>query len=273
MANIVYMHVNVLANDAVIRLLNKSFKAIEFGEINSIPKVFFNKKNPTIDWSLKKMGAKWCYVDSYRKGQFTLISAYYPPQEFIKFLFETCISKDVLTVFECKYNEESGEPVGVLLVKLIDSNITLFQDEKHFEVPSNFLDDSEPYLNEIQSYQDESLTKLKNKISAKNKKIDINKFDFSILSKKIEAILNDGNELKQFFKKASSLKTSIKLDFINDSLSVNFRIITNGVPIEPEEINEQITDFIFDEYLTEELESFFPDHYFRNDIEVEIINV
>jgi hypothetical protein len=117
------------------------------------------------------------------------------------------------------------------------------------------------------------LTKLKNKISEKNKKIDINNFDFSILSKKIEDILNDGNELKQFFKKANSLKTSIKLDFINDSLLVNFRIITNGVPIEPEEINEQITDFIFDEYLSEELECFFPDNDFRYNIEVEIINV
>ena len=99
MANNLKSFVTVNANDDAINELNRRLGMCDTNDILSFAKAFYNDvdvasdgKSVMNEWSLDNLGSKWNYLyDIIDNNQFSMESAWYPPQDF----FFTFVQVDV----------------------------------------------------------------------------------------------------------------------------------------------------------------------------------
>ena len=69
-------------------------------------------------WSYNNIGSKWTYLeDIIGDGEFSIMSANYPPKEFLIHLYKLCAELDENVVIEVLYEDESYNPIGAMVIK------------------------------------------------------------------------------------------------------------------------------------------------------------
>tara|TARA_B100001287_G_scaffold238349_1_gene211737 strand:- start:12 stop:593 length:582 start_codon:yes stop_codon:yes gene_type:complete len=130
MANNLKSWIKVKANDTTIKyvdsLISKAEEKIEndrFG-IKAFYKAFYKDvgygsgQKLTGDWALDNIGAKWTYLEEFEgEGEFSITSAWYPPEEFFIHLYKLCAELDENVEIEVLYVDESYDPIGAFVVK------------------------------------------------------------------------------------------------------------------------------------------------------------
>ena len=106
-------------------------------------------------WSYDKLGSKWTTLyDVIDQGAFSIESAWYPPKKFFIHLYNLCFPLDNEVVIEVKYEDETFDPVGALVIKTLThegdegevSEGRLWVEETEMEDPTVDMDwDHEDY--------------------------------------------------------------------------------------------------------------------------------
>ena len=163
MANHVTNNISVVGNEFVeakmVDLLDK-VEDLPYADTGGFAKVFY--KNPELgeggatmnSWAGNNIGAKWAHFEHRQDTMdFQVTSAWYPVKEFAMNLYNQLVDLDSEVAVEVRYEDETYEPVGGILV----DNDHIFQEEDHeFEYPDeeDYEDDYDEYDNATMVFMD-----------------------------------------------------------------------------------------------------------------------
>jgi len=165
MANNLKSFVEVKGNEKVVKLIDSFIDKVNGNEsdspITAFATVFYDDVDLTEDrgvlntWSYDKLGSKWTTLyDVIDQGAFSIESAWYPPKKFFIHLYNLCFPLDNEVVIEVKYEDETFDPVGALVIKTLThegdegevSEGRLWVEETEMEDPTVDMDwDHEDY--------------------------------------------------------------------------------------------------------------------------------
>ena len=165
MANNLKSFVEVKGNEEVVKLVDSLIDKVNDNDsdsdVTAFATAFYDDVDLTEDrgvlntWSYEKLGSKWTTLyDVIDSGVFSIESAWYPPKQFFIHLYNLCFPLDNEVVIEVKYEDESFDPVGALVVKTVTyegdegevSEGSLWVEETEMEDPTVDMDwDHEDY--------------------------------------------------------------------------------------------------------------------------------
>ena len=165
MANNLKSFVEVKGNEEVVKLIDSLINKVNGNEsdspITAFATAFYDDVDLTEDrgvlntWSYDKLGSKWTTLyDVIDQGAFSIESAWYPPKKFFIHLYNLCFPLDNEVVIEVKYEDETFDPVGALVIKTLThegdegevSEGRLWVEETEMEDPTVDMDwDHEDY--------------------------------------------------------------------------------------------------------------------------------
>ena len=117
-------------------------------------------------WSYDNLGSKWTTLyDVLDEAEFSIESAWYPPKQFFIRLYNLCFPLDNDVVIEVRYEDETFNPVGALVVKSVthygeEDETTegrLWSEEVEMEDPTVDMDFDDEDYDEVQMEFYESL--------------------------------------------------------------------------------------------------------------------
>ena len=165
MANNLKSFVELKGNEKVVKLIDSLIDKVNGNEsdssITAFATAFYDDVDLTEDrgvlntWSYDKLGSKWTTLyDVIGQGAFSIESAWYPPKKFFIHLYNLCFPLDNEVVIEVKYEDETFDPVGALVIKTLThegdegevSEGRLWVEETEMEDPTVDMDwDHEDY--------------------------------------------------------------------------------------------------------------------------------
>ena len=165
MANNLKSFVEVKGNEKVVKLIDSFIDKVNVNDsdspITAFATAFYDDVDLTEDrgvlntWSYDKLGSKWTTLyDVIDQGAFSIESAWYPPKKFFIHLYNLCFPLDNEVVIEVKYEDETFDPVGALVIKTLThegdegevSEGRLWVEETEMEDPTVDMDwDHEDY--------------------------------------------------------------------------------------------------------------------------------
>ena len=165
MANNLKSFVELKGNEKVVKLIDSLIDKVNGNEsdspITAFATAFYDDVDLTEDrgvlntWSYDKLGSKWTTLyDVIDQGAFSIESAWYPPKKFFIHLYNLCFPLDNEVVIEVKYEDETFDPVGALVIKTLThegdegevSEGRLWVEETEMEDPTVDMDwDHEDY--------------------------------------------------------------------------------------------------------------------------------
>jgi hypothetical protein len=130
MANNLKSFVEVKGNEEVVKLIDSLIDKVNDNDsdsaVTAFATAFYDDVDLTEDrgvlnaWSYEKLGSKWTTLyDVIDSGAFSIESAWYPPKQFFIHLYNLCFPLDNEVVIEVKYEDETFDPVGALVVKSV----------------------------------------------------------------------------------------------------------------------------------------------------------
>lgn len=128
MANNLKSFVEVKGNEEVVKLVDSLIDKVNDNDsdsdVTAFATAFYDDVDLTEDrgvlntWSYEKLGSKWTTLyDVIDSGVFSIESAWYPPKQFFIHLYNLCFPLDNEVVIEVKYEDESFDPVGAMVLK------------------------------------------------------------------------------------------------------------------------------------------------------------
>ena len=165
MANNLKSFVEVKGNEKVVKLIDSLIDKVNDNNsdspVTAFATAFYDDVDLTEDrgvlntWSYDKLGSKWTTLyDVIDQGAFSIESAWYPPKKFFIHLYNLCFPLDNEVVIEVKYEDETFDPVGALVIKTLThegdegevSEGRLWVEETEMEDPTVDMDwDHEDY--------------------------------------------------------------------------------------------------------------------------------
>lgn len=170
MANELKSWITVKANEDTLKfvdsLVTKAEERIEndtYG-VTAFAKAFYkdvdygDNGGVTYNWALDKLGSKWTYLEDVQdEAEFSIVSAWYPPKEFLIHLYKLCVELDENTEIEVVYEDETYNPVGAIVIKKDRDGFPciLEEEEGDIENPLDDMDwDDEGYEDASQEFYD-----------------------------------------------------------------------------------------------------------------------
>lgn len=168
MANNVSNYLEIKGTDEVIDAMDALFdlaRGEKYMDILGFCKAFYTDVETDesgtavmYSWTLDNVGAKWIYVeDCIDTGRWNIQSANYTPKEFWIRLYELARAIDPNVVIEVKFEDESLEPVGALVIKDHDGVGDMhIREEYDLEDPTIDMDwDDEDYDEKQMEFMEE----------------------------------------------------------------------------------------------------------------------
>lgn len=168
MANHVYTTINITGNKEVMEKLEEiKIKVEENNEENylALIKGFYNNVENTYGWFSENVGAKWCYHDEFfvdidsEYAEIRTTSAWYPPLEFVQYVYNLCSEIDPDCEIDGDYENEATTPIGGFAVNKkgfydeeYDGELE-YPDEDDYEIPEGEYHSVE-YDNAMETYYD-----------------------------------------------------------------------------------------------------------------------
>ena len=190
MANIVTSKVKVKANSQTLDRLHELLDQVQESQedrITALAKTFYESVDLTSDnevlisWAMDNFGSKWVVLgDICDSGEFNMESAYYPPCNFFKQLYELLSPLDESLTIEVTYIEETYSPVGAYLIRKDEDGPCFMHQYENMQNPTDEMDsDDETYDDVLQTFYDDVFFKQE-----------------GLLEKCYELIVTDGEELE-----------------------------------------------------------------------------
>ena len=165
MANNLKSFIEVKGNEEVVKLIDSLIDKVNDNNsdspVTAFATAFYDDVDLTEDrgvlneWSYDNLGSKWTTLyDVIGEGEFSIESAWYPPKKFFIHLYNLCFPLDNEVVIEVKYEDETFDPVGALVIKTLThegdegevSEGRLWVEETEMEDPTVDMDwDHEDY--------------------------------------------------------------------------------------------------------------------------------
>jgi len=142
MANHVSNNIRVVGNEKVTERMNEYIQALEeleYSDTGGFARIFY--KNPDISegggtmnaWAGENIGAKWAYFEhTIDDNEIKVTSAWHPVKEFTMHLYNLLVELDPDVAVENRYEDETYEPVGGILVY---KNHIFMDEDNDFEFP------------------------------------------------------------------------------------------------------------------------------------------
>lgn len=153
MANYLKSMIEVHGNEEVVKKVDELLEGVEYSDVTSFAKNFYNEvemgesgEGVLNSWSVDNLGSKWTYLyDIQGDGAFSVESAWYPPLRFFVHLYNMLVELDPEVFIEVRYEDESYNPVGAVVIKKdSDGDPVIYQDEdEEMEYP-----DEDDYWND-----------------------------------------------------------------------------------------------------------------------------
>jgi len=170
MANNLTSWITIKANDDTLKYVDSLVDKIsseryndDYG-ITAFAKAFYQDVDcgdgggVMYDWALDNIGAKWTYLEEIQDaGEFSTTSAWYPPKQFFIHLYKLCAELDENVEIEVKYEDESYDPIGAMVVKKDKDGVPcIWEEEDTIENPTDDMDwEDEGYDEAQQEFHDE----------------------------------------------------------------------------------------------------------------------
>ena len=163
MANHVSNNIRVVGNEKVQERMNEYIEALEeleYSDTGGFARVFY--KNPDTGegggimhaWAGENIGAKWAYFEhTIDSDEIKVTSAWYPVKEFTMHLYNLLVELDPDVAVENRYEDETYDPVGGILVY---KNHIFMDEDGDFEYPDeDEMDEDDDYDNMMMVFYDE----------------------------------------------------------------------------------------------------------------------
>lgn len=174
MANTMTNYLEVKGTDEVIEAMDALFEnAGGYAETHTFVNSFYGtdyEKGVPHDWLYDNVGAKWIYVENeIDRGEWNISSAAYTPEHFWVHLYKLAVKIDPNVEILVKFQDESYEPVGGLVVKKDHNGVPAWSmseeddiedptadmdwdDEDYDETQMNFMEDLDDIMNDCLNY-------------------------------------------------------------------------------------------------------------------------
>lgn len=162
MANHVSNNIRVVGNEKVTERMNEYIEALEkleYSDTGGFAKIFY--KNPEVgegggtmnSWAGENIGAKWSYFEhTIDDNEIKVTSAWYPVKEFTMHLYNLLVELDPEVAVENRYEDETYEPVGGILVY---KNQIFMDEDNDFEFPDeDDMESEEVYEDAMMNFYD-----------------------------------------------------------------------------------------------------------------------
>ena len=176
MANNLKSFVQVKGNEEVVKLIDSLIDKVNDNDtdspITAFATAFYDDVELSEDrgvmntWSYDNLGSKWTTLyDVLDEAEFSIESAWYPPKQFFIHLYNLCFPLDNDVVIEVRYEDETFNPVGALVVKSVthygeEEETTegrLWSEEVEMEDPTVDMDFDDENYDEVSQEFYESL--------------------------------------------------------------------------------------------------------------------
>jgi hypothetical protein len=166
MANIVTSRVKVKANSQTLDKLHELLDQVNGSSedaITALARTFYESVDVTehnevlISWAMDNFGSKWVILtDICDDGEFNMESAYYPPSDFFKRLYDLLSPLDESLIIEVTYIEEFYSPVGVYLIRKDEDGISFIHQHEDMVNPTDEMDsDDDTYDDVLQKFYED----------------------------------------------------------------------------------------------------------------------
>lgn len=162
MANHVSNNIRVIGNEKVQERMNEYIEVLEkldYADTGGFAKAFY--KDPEVgegggtmnSWANENIGTKWAYFEeTIDDNEIKVTSAWYPVKEFIMHLYNLLVELDPEVAVENRFEDESYDPVGGILVH---KNQIFMGEDSDFEYPDeDEMENDEEYENEMMEFYD-----------------------------------------------------------------------------------------------------------------------
>ena len=169
MANNLKSFVQVKGNEEVVKLIDSLIDKVNDNDTDSAVTAFATAFYDDVElsedrgvmntWSYDNLGSKWTTLyDVLDEAEFSIESAWYPPKQFFIHLYNLCFPLDNDVVIEVRYEDETFNPVGALVVKSVthygeEDETTegrLWSEEVEMEDPTVDMDFDDEDYDEVQ---------------------------------------------------------------------------------------------------------------------------
>ena len=176
MANNLKSFVQVKGNEEVVKLIDSLIDKVNDNDTDSAVTAFATAFYDDVElseergvmntWSYDNLGSKWTTLyDVLDEAEFSIESAWYPPKQFFIHLYNLCFPLDNDVVIEVRYEDETFNPVGALVVKSVthygeEDETTegrLWSEEVEMEDPTVDMDFDDENYDEVSQEFYESL--------------------------------------------------------------------------------------------------------------------
>jgi hypothetical protein len=160
MANYVSNNITVVGNEKVTERMNEyisSLEKLDYSDTGGFAKTFY--QNPVLgegggtmnNWAAENIGAKWAYFEhTIDENQIMVTSAWYPAKEFTMHLYNLLVELDEDVAVENRFNDETYEPVGGILVY---KNQIFEGEDNDFEFPDeDEMEDEDTYEDAMMNF-------------------------------------------------------------------------------------------------------------------------
>ncbi len=163
MANHVSNNIRVIGNEKVQERMNEYIQTLEeldYGDTGGFAKTFY--KSPELgegggtmnSWAGENIGAKWAHFEhTIDDNEIKVISAWHPVKEFTMHLYNLLVELDPEVAVENRYEDETYDPVGGVLVY---KNHIFMDEDIDFEYPDeDEMENEEEYEDAMMNLYDE----------------------------------------------------------------------------------------------------------------------
>jgi hypothetical protein len=176
MANNLKSFIQVKGNEEVVKLIDSLIDKVNDNDTDSPITAFATAFYDDVElseergvmntWSYDNLGSKWTTLyDVLDEAEFSIESAWYPPKQFFIHLYNLCFPLDNDVVIEVRYEDETFNPVGALVVKSVthygeEDETTegrLWSEEVEMEDPTVDMDFDDENYDEVSQEFYESL--------------------------------------------------------------------------------------------------------------------
>ena len=163
MANHVSNNIRVIGNEKVQERMNEYIEALEaldYSDTGGFAKTFY--KSPELgegggtmnSWAGENIGSKWAYFEhTIDDNEIKVTSAWHPVKEFTMHLYNLLVELDPEVAVENRYEDETFEPVGGILVY---KNQIFMDEDNDFEWPDeDEMENEDEYEDAMMNLYDE----------------------------------------------------------------------------------------------------------------------
>ena len=162
MANHVSNNIRVVGNEKVMERMGEYIQALEeleYSDTGGFAKTFY--KTPELgegggtmnSWAGENIGSKWAYFEhTIDDDEIKVTSAWYPVKEFTMNLYNLLVELDPEVAVENRYEDETYDPVGGILVY---KNQLFMDEDTDMEFPDeDDMEDEEEYEDAMMNFYD-----------------------------------------------------------------------------------------------------------------------